>query len=284
MGVAARLDDDVRPRGGGEVEGHHRGRAPVEGEGRLRHPLVAQRHEIREAISLLGLEDRDRVTIGAWFEGGVAHARGAFAGRLARLGPLLRSNPRARGPGVACRCSGLPRAVDRSRRRHVRVVLARPSGGHAWFAHLSRPPSTSPAPPPPASERVASVARDTVGVMSIRCLVMVGPQPARCRPPVRGHLADRAPERGRELADPPCRRGEADRPGARTRRRAERLLRRPAPVDRQDRARHQARGAGRQEDDGGRDIRGRAHPADGDPGQDPARNAGSSSRSAVPGV
>ena len=49
VGVAAGLDDDVGPRRGGEVEGHHRGRAAVVGEGRLGHARVAQRHEVLAA-------------------------------------------------------------------------------------------------------------------------------------------------------------------------------------------------------------------------------------------
>ena len=44
-----------------EVEGHHRRGAPVVGERRLGHARVAQRHEVRQAVQFLPLQDGDRV-------------------------------------------------------------------------------------------------------------------------------------------------------------------------------------------------------------------------------
>ena len=53
VGVAAGLHDDVRAGRRGEVEGHHRGRAAVVGEGRLRHARVTQRDQVGQPVGLL---------------------------------------------------------------------------------------------------------------------------------------------------------------------------------------------------------------------------------------
>ena len=53
VGVTAGLHDDVGAGRDREVEGHHRGRAAVVGEGRLGHAGVAQRDEVRQPVLLL---------------------------------------------------------------------------------------------------------------------------------------------------------------------------------------------------------------------------------------
>ena len=85
MGVTAGLHDDVRARGGGQVEGHDRGRAAVVGEGRLRHAGVAQREQLGKPVGLLALEDGDGVAVGPGLEGGVTDARHPLADQATLL-------------------------------------------------------------------------------------------------------------------------------------------------------------------------------------------------------
>ena len=89
----------VRGRGG-EVEGHHGRRAPVVGEGRLGHALVAQRHEVLEPVLLLGRQDGDRVATRRRLEGGVAARAGRASGRPCRSARARRRvDPGTRRPG-----------------------------------------------------------------------------------------------------------------------------------------------------------------------------------------
>ncbi len=61
VGVAACLHPQPGDRRRGEVGRHHRGGAAEEGEGRGRHPPVADRDQLGDARARLGLEDLDRV-------------------------------------------------------------------------------------------------------------------------------------------------------------------------------------------------------------------------------
>ena len=61
VGVAAHLHPQARGRGRGEVGGHHRRGAAVEGERRDRHPPVADRQQLRHPCVRLLFEDLDRV-------------------------------------------------------------------------------------------------------------------------------------------------------------------------------------------------------------------------------
>lgn len=84
VGVAAALDADARDRRGGQVGGHGERRAPVEGEGRLRHAPVAERKQIGQP-PLFGFQNQiDR--IGAALRhlpGGVGAPRAGFPQLLA---------------------------------------------------------------------------------------------------------------------------------------------------------------------------------------------------------
>ena len=51
MAIAADLDVEARGRRGCEVGGHDRGGAAIEGEGRLAHAAIANRDEMRHAMS-----------------------------------------------------------------------------------------------------------------------------------------------------------------------------------------------------------------------------------------
>ena len=128
----------------GEVERHDRRRAPVVGEGRLGHALVAQRHEVREPVLLLGREDGDRVAARRGLERGVADPRDALAGGLARLARARSGGPRAapsrRGPAGRL---GLPGGVVRRRGRLVRDGLPRSPRRLLRFGHGSVPPGAA---------------------------------------------------------------------------------------------------------------------------------------------
>ena len=108
VGVTAGLHDDVGPGRGREVEGHHRGRAAVVGEGRLGHARVAQRDEVGQAVRLLLLEDGDGVAARPRLEGGVAGARHALASGPPLVEPDRWVDPRPRRPGVPSRRLGGP--------------------------------------------------------------------------------------------------------------------------------------------------------------------------------
>ena len=157
VGVAARLDEDVGAGRRGEIERHDRRRAPVVGERGLRHPLVAERDELREPVRLLRLQDRDRVAAGRRLEGGVAGARHPLARGLARPrrapsgGPTAgRSTLGPWGGSPACQSAsyaaavassgnGLaPAGLRRGRLGHGRSFLERrewPVGGTPAVAH-----------------------------------------------------------------------------------------------------------------------------------------------------
>ena len=89
VGVAAGLHPQPRDRGPRQVGRHHRGGAAEEGEGRGRHPPVADRHQVGDAGLRLALEDRDRIlAIGRRLEAGVARAPSRRARRLSLGGAL----------------------------------------------------------------------------------------------------------------------------------------------------------------------------------------------------
>jgi hypothetical protein len=76
MGIAARLDVQAAPRNRGEVLGHHRRRTAQKREWRARHPAVSNRHEVRQPILGLLLQDGDRIRPrSTWREVGVARPR-----------------------------------------------------------------------------------------------------------------------------------------------------------------------------------------------------------------
>ena len=151
--VAARLDEDVGAGRGREVEGHHGRGAAVVGEGRLRHALMAERHELLETVRLLGRQDRDRVTVGRRFEGGVADARDALPGGLALGGALGGVHPRPCRPGITDRGHDTPRGVERLRRHRVRDGSLGPSGWLGRLRHRSRPLDSGG---PPGARRVVT--------------------------------------------------------------------------------------------------------------------------------
>jgi hypothetical protein len=93
MRITADLDLDVRLRGVGEVEGHDGRRAPVIGEGGLRHPRMAQRDKLLQPVRLLLVQDRDRITARPRLEHGVRGPRDALACRLRLLDPIRRVHP-----------------------------------------------------------------------------------------------------------------------------------------------------------------------------------------------
>jgi len=61
MAVAADLDVDAAHRRAGEVGRHDAGGAAVEGERRLQHAAIAQRHQLRLARRIGGAKDADRI-------------------------------------------------------------------------------------------------------------------------------------------------------------------------------------------------------------------------------
>ena len=74
-GVAQELHLDAGPHSPGEVGSHHRCRTPVERVGARLHARVAQRNELRKAVRVLPLEDRERVAVDRQVERGVTAAR-----------------------------------------------------------------------------------------------------------------------------------------------------------------------------------------------------------------
>ena len=98
VGVAAELRVEADARRRGEVVGHDRRRAAVEGERRDEHSAVAHRHELGDARRRLRLEDRDGVAVRA------ASSKPAW---LVRGHSTRAARPRAaRSSGVKCSTFG----------------------------------------------------------------------------------------------------------------------------------------------------------------------------------
>jgi len=84
VGVPARLHPEIGAWRGGEVGGHDRRRAAVEGERRGEHAAVAKRDQIGHPIRGLAFEHLDRIwTVRRRLPVAVARAGRAFARRLA---------------------------------------------------------------------------------------------------------------------------------------------------------------------------------------------------------
>ena len=165
VGVAAGLHDDVGAGRDREVEGHHRGRAAVVGEGRLGHARVAQRHEVGQAVLLLLLEDGDGVAAGPRLEGGVAGPGHALARRAALVDACRREDPRSCRPDVARRWLGRPGLGDGRwwglLARHDLGLLGRATPGRSGYPgdDPGRPSARAQAPCGPAAAAGASAAR-----------------------------------------------------------------------------------------------------------------------------
>lgn len=128
VGVAAELDAQAAGRDPGQVGGHDRRAAPVEGERRDGHAAVADRHEVRHPGRVLCREQRDRVgPPGAGVELGVGFERDLPAQVPTRPEPLVRRRGAGHRPG---RRRGRRRGRPHGRgRRHGHDALP-PDGGH----------------------------------------------------------------------------------------------------------------------------------------------------------
>ena len=94
VGVAAELDGHAGHRRAGQVAGHDRGGAAVEGERRDGHAGVAHRHELGHAVAVLALEQRDRVgPAGRRLPRPVSRTRRGGARGPSPRDPLLRRQP-----------------------------------------------------------------------------------------------------------------------------------------------------------------------------------------------
>jgi hypothetical protein len=87
VGVATELHGELGARRPRQIGGHHRCGPPEEGEGRGKHPAVANWHQLGHAALVLRPEDRERITPGS-AQLGVAGARPLAPCRFA-FGRLL---------------------------------------------------------------------------------------------------------------------------------------------------------------------------------------------------
>ncbi len=111
--VAAQLGPDARVGCAGQVGGHDRGGTPVETERRLRHPAVADRHQLLHPGGRLPLDEVHRIRpVRRRLEVSVGGPRCPRPGGPAVRGPVL-----GREPGPAVRRG---RRLGRVARRHRR--------------------------------------------------------------------------------------------------------------------------------------------------------------------
>ena len=103
VGVAAHLRAKPGRRGRGQIGGHDESRPTVEREGRDEHPPVPDRHQLRDPVGGLFLQEGERIrTVRRGLEDGVARPGDLRTGGLAAGDPLLDRQVRRLGGRPSC--------------------------------------------------------------------------------------------------------------------------------------------------------------------------------------